>query len=131
MSTVPIAGFAAPAHRTPLHYRQHLFRGRQARHGDIWPLCGYEVALEAVSDSLRRELAPLGVKVVVIEPGAVTTAMLGQVERRGEQIVRGMTDEQRGRYATLMHAVVAQARASIAGASSPENAGRVIAKRDH
>ncbi len=91
------------------------------------PYAGTKFALEAVSDSLRRELGPLGVKVVVIEPGAVTTAMLGQVDHRGEQIVRGMTDEQRGRYAALMHAVVAQAQASTAGGASPEDASRVIA----
>ncbi len=84
------------------------------------PYAGTKFALEAVSDALRRELAPLGVKVVVIEPGAVNTPMLAQVDRRGEQIVQGMTDEQRGRYAALMHAVVTQAQASIAGGASPE-----------
>lgn len=30
-------------------------------------------ALESISDALRRELAPLGVKVIVIEPGAIRT----------------------------------------------------------
>src|ERR1700732_715946 len=34
---------------------------------------GSKFALEAVSDSLRREVAQFGVKVVVIEPGAVKT----------------------------------------------------------
>ncbi len=91
------------------------------------PYAGTKFALEAVSDSLRRELEPLGVKVVVIEPGAVNTRMLGQVYRRGEQIIQTMTEEQRGRYAALMHAVVAQAQAATAGGASPEDAGHVIA----
>ena len=91
------------------------------------PYAGTKFALEAVSDSLRRELGPLGVKVVVIEPGAVTTRMLGQVYHRGKQVVQAMTEEQRGRYAALMHAVVAQAQAATAGGASPENAGKVIA----
>ena len=36
---------------------------------------GSKFALEALSDSLRREVGGLGVAVVVIEPGAVKTAM--------------------------------------------------------
>ena len=91
------------------------------------PYAGTKFALEAVSDSLRREVEPLGVKVVVIEPGAVNTRMLGQVDRRGEQIIQAMTEEQRGRYAALMHAVVAQAQAATTGGASPEDAGHVIA----
>lgn len=91
------------------------------------PYAGTKFALEAVSDALRRELEPLGVRVVVIEPGAVSTPMLEQVDRRADQIVRGMTDEQRGRYAALMQAVVKQALASKAGGVSPEHVGRVIA----
>ncbi len=91
------------------------------------PYAGTKFALEAVSDSLRREVEPLGVKVVVIEPGAVTTGMLGQVDVRGQHIVSEMTTEQRGRYAALMHAVISQAKASVPGGAPPEVAVRVIA----
>lgn len=38
---------------------------------------GAKFALEAVSDALRREITPFGVKVVIIEPGAVITEMAG------------------------------------------------------
>jgi NAD(P)-dependent dehydrogenase (short-subunit alcohol dehydrogenase family) len=91
------------------------------------PYAGSKFALEAVSDALRREVAPLGVKVIVVEPGAVTTEMLGQVAVRGERITSGMTTEQRGRYATLMHAVISQAQAAIPKGVPAEEAGRVIA----
>lgn len=43
------------------------------------PYAGSKFALEAVSDALRHEVQPPGVKVIVIEPGAVTTEMLGGV----------------------------------------------------
>jgi NAD(P)-dependent dehydrogenase (short-subunit alcohol dehydrogenase family) len=40
---------------------------------------GSKFALEAVSDALRRAVADFGVKVVVIEPGAVTAEMTGRL----------------------------------------------------
>jgi NAD(P)-dependent dehydrogenase (short-subunit alcohol dehydrogenase family) len=39
------------------------------------PYAGTKFALEAVSDALRRELAPQGVRVVVVEPGGIRTEM--------------------------------------------------------
>src|SRR6185295_7084541 len=36
---------------------------------------GAKFAMEAVSDSLRREVSQFGVQVVVVEPGAVKTEM--------------------------------------------------------
>ena len=91
------------------------------------PYAGSKFALEAVSDSLRREVEPLGVKVIVVEPGAVTTDMLGGVAVTGERIARGMTTAQRGRYAALMHAVISQAQAAFPKGVAAEQVGRVIA----
>lgn len=91
------------------------------------PYASTKFALEAVSDALRREVEPLGVKVIVIEPGAVRTDMLGQVEVTGERIIGGMTTEQRGRYATLMHAILSQAKAAVPKGVTADEAGRVIA----
>ena len=93
------------------------------------PYAGTKFALEAVSDSLRREVAAFGVKVVVIEPGAVTTEMTGRLVIASERITSGMSAEQHGRYDALMQAVIAQARTlTREGAGRPaEEVGRVIA----
>jgi NAD(P)-dependent dehydrogenase (short-subunit alcohol dehydrogenase family) len=91
------------------------------------PYAASKFALEAVSDALRREVEPLGVKVIVIEPGAVTTEMLGRVAATGERITNEMTTEQRGRYATLMYSIISQAQAAIPKGVPAEEAGRVIA----
>ncbi|QDX26934.1 SDR family oxidoreductase [Sphingomonas suaedae] len=91
------------------------------------PYAGTKFALEAISDSLRREVAPLGVRVVVVEPGAITTGMLKQVGGRGAKVVDAMTPIHRDRSAALMHAVVAQAEASVASGAPPEEAARIIA----
>ena len=47
------------------------------------PYAGTKFALEAVSDSLRREIAPLGVQVVVVEPAAVRTKIGDRAIARG------------------------------------------------
>jgi hypothetical protein len=91
------------------------------------PYAGTKFALEAVSDALRREVEPLGVKVIVVEPAAVTTEMLGRVAITGERITIGMTTEQRGRYSALMHSIISQAEAAIPKGVPAEEAGRVIA----
>ena len=91
------------------------------------PYASSKFALEAVSDALRREVEPLGVKVIVVEPGAVTTEMSGRVGATAERITSGLTPEQRGRYATLIHSSVSQAQTYIRNAVPAEEAGRVIA----
>ncbi|MEO8118412.1 MAG: SDR family oxidoreductase [Rhodoferax sp.] len=91
------------------------------------PYAGSKFAMEAVSDALRREVGPLGVKVVVVEPGAVTTPMLENVSAAGARITSAMTTAQRGRYAGLMHSIIAQAQAAIPKGVPAEEAGRIIA----
>jgi len=92
------------------------------------PYAATKFALEAVSDSLRRELAPFGVDVVVVEPGAVRTEMLGRAIAGAQELVSAMTPEQSRRYGGLVHAVNAQAASSTASGVPPEAAAKVIAK---
>src|SRR3984885_10324162 len=70
---------------------------------------GKKFALEAVSDSLRREIAPFGVQVVVIEPGAVKTKIAGHAITKAHEVASNMTPEQSQRYGGLVQAVTAQA----------------------
>ncbi|MCV7321856.1 SDR family NAD(P)-dependent oxidoreductase [Mycolicibacterium confluentis] len=92
------------------------------------PYAGTKFALEAVSDSLRREVAPHGVQVVVIEPGAVRTEMLGRAIASAHDPLAAMTSEQRRRYGGLVQAVNAQAEASTRSGLPAEAAAAVIAK---
>jgi NAD(P)-dependent dehydrogenase (short-subunit alcohol dehydrogenase family) len=92
------------------------------------PYAATKFALEAVSDSLRRELSPHGVHVIVVEPGAVRTEMLGRAIATADELVSAMTPEQRQRYGALMHAVNEQAIASTKSGLPAQAAATVIAK---
>jgi NAD(P)-dependent dehydrogenase (short-subunit alcohol dehydrogenase family) len=72
------------------------------------PYAGTKFALEAVSDSLRREIAPFGVQVVVVEPGAVNTGLASRAIATAHELVSTMTPEQRQRYGGLVQAITAQ-----------------------
>lgn len=46
-------------------------------------------ALEAISDGMRGEVAEFGIKVVVIEPGFITTEFLGVANENAREIIEG------------------------------------------
>jgi NAD(P)-dependent dehydrogenase (short-subunit alcohol dehydrogenase family) len=92
------------------------------------PYAATKFALEAVSDSLRREVAPLGVPVIVVEPGAIRTDMADRVIAATNQAAAGMSPEHRARYGRLIQAVNAQSAAHTPSGTSAADAAQVIAR---
>ena len=88
---------------------------------------GSKFALEAVSDALRREVGGAGVKVVVVEPGAVKTEMAERGIATAQGLQADMTEGQVARYGDLTAAVAAQARSFNETGVSAEHAAKVIA----
>ena len=87
---------------------------------------GTKFALEALADSLRAEVAPHGVKVSLIEPGAIATPMLAGVEETKDELLDALPPEGVPLYADA-------ARASIDGfiefsknAIDPDRVAKVI-----
>jgi NAD(P)-dependent dehydrogenase (short-subunit alcohol dehydrogenase family) len=64
--------------------------------------------LEAMSDSLRRELRGQGVDVVVIEPGGVKTPIWDKGTERGDSLLAAMPPEAHRLYGRLVDALRAQ-----------------------
>jgi NAD(P)-dependent dehydrogenase (short-subunit alcohol dehydrogenase family) len=89
---------------------------------------GSKFAMEALSDSLRREVGRLGVKVVVVEPGAVKTAMAERGVATADGLKDGMTADQLQRYGELIDAMSNLARSFDKDGVSSERAAKVIAK---
>jgi short-subunit dehydrogenase len=92
------------------------------------PYAGTKFALEAVSDALRRELKPLGVRVVVVEPGAVRTEMADRGIATASRLAAAMPPQQRDRYGSLVQAVIAQSASFATSGKSAADAARVIAR---
>ncbi|WP_246144745.1 SDR family NAD(P)-dependent oxidoreductase [Actinacidiphila oryziradicis] len=105
----------------------HLDGGRVAMHA-YGAYAGSKFALEAVSDSLRRELASQGVEAIVVAPGAVKTniAMDGAVT--ADRIVAAMTADQNRRYGPLMQAIIAHSASFTTNGTPAGEAAKVIAK---
>ncbi|MFI2031115.1 SDR family oxidoreductase [Streptomyces buecherae] len=89
---------------------------------------GAKFALEAVSDSLRREVAPLGVQVVVVEPGGVRTQMAARGIATANNLATQMTPEQDERYGSLIQANNRLMDSGTASGLTADAAARVIAK---
>ncbi|BDP43632.1 hypothetical protein DAETH_36010 (plasmid) [Deinococcus aetherius] len=80
-------------------------------------------ALEALSDALRMELAPFGVEVVVVEPGAIRTEFAGRSLERINEAKR--TDSP---YAPILRDTAWLERAATAGAQSAETVARGVVR---
>jgi NAD(P)-dependent dehydrogenase (short-subunit alcohol dehydrogenase family) len=89
---------------------------------------GAKFALEAVSDSLRREIAPLGVHVVVIEPGGVRTEIATRGIATANDLAAKMTPEQDARYGAMVQATNTMMATGTASGSTADAAALVIAK---
>jgi NAD(P)-dependent dehydrogenase (short-subunit alcohol dehydrogenase family) len=88
---------------------------------------GSKFALEAVSDALRREASHAGIKVVVVEPGAVKTEMAERGIATAHGLQANMTELQATRYGDITAAIEAQARSFNETGVSAEHAAKVIA----
>ena len=61
--------------------------------------------LEGLSDSLRRELRPLGVDVILIEPGGVKTPIWKKGEELADEMLEDVPPEAERLYGRLIAAV--------------------------
>ncbi|MFE2544928.1 SDR family NAD(P)-dependent oxidoreductase [Actinacidiphila glaucinigra] len=62
----------------------HVFQGSslygQSAHSGVGLLAATKYAVEGLSDALADELAPLGIKVTMVQPGPTATAFLGNLD---------------------------------------------------
>jgi NAD(P)-dependent dehydrogenase (short-subunit alcohol dehydrogenase family) len=83
-------------------------------------------ALEALTDALRLELAPWGISVSIIEPGAVATPIWEKAARTAEAILRSVPPEAFVLYAEAIEALKSTAATAEKNAVDPVNVARVV-----
>lgn len=85
--------------------------------------CSSKFAIEAITDALRLELEPFGIRVVLIEPGAIRTRFNDRVEREVDPLVHDASSPYHARYE---RAFVRFRKESSMGALPPEAVARVV-----
>jgi NAD(P)-dependent dehydrogenase (short-subunit alcohol dehydrogenase family) len=83
----------------------------------IAPYAASKHAIEAIAESMRHELAETGIRVVVVEPGAVRTPIWDKAESTADEIEASLSQEGLERYgsaiAGLRNAMRFQARTGV------------------
>jgi NAD(P)-dependent dehydrogenase (short-subunit alcohol dehydrogenase family) len=92
------------------------------------PYAASKFALEAVSDCLRTELRPWGIKTIVIEPGSIATEIWSSGQTIADQTRERMPDEAERLYGDALDAVTRISAETGARGIPPEEAARVIHK---
>lgn len=89
---------------------------------------GTKFALEAASDSLRREVASQGVQVVVVQAGGVKTVMADRSGALSLELAKEMNPEHTRLYGDLISTTVATQAAFLRRALSADKAAAKIAR---
>jgi NAD(P)-dependent dehydrogenase (short-subunit alcohol dehydrogenase family) len=72
------------------------------------PYAASKFALEAITDSLRRELRPFGVQVSIIEPAAIATPIWDKSRQANEELAKDAPPEAEQLYGKLIDRVRAE-----------------------
>ncbi|MFC6647747.1 SDR family oxidoreductase [Paenibacillus rhizoplanae] len=88
-------------------------------------------AMEAINDSLRREMSSFGIKVIMITPGGVSTGLSEQGITTAERLAKLMTPDQHRRHDRLFDSVKAQAETWAKDGIRPEKVAAVISRAIH
>lgn len=91
-------------------------------------LCASKFALEALNDSLRMELHPWGIEVILIEPGSIASAAPDKVEASLQKKLANMSPSARAMYGDVYKFSLEQLIKSNRMGVPPEEVASVIQK---
>jgi NAD(P)-dependent dehydrogenase (short-subunit alcohol dehydrogenase family) len=92
------------------------------------PYSASKFALEAVTDALRRELAPLDVKVVSVEPGGIATPIWEKGFADADRVLDAMPVNVRQRYDGLIAVMRREAERAARDGLPPDAVAAVVGR---
>ena len=92
----------------------------------LGPYTASKFAIHGWSESLRMELAPDGVRVALVEPGAIATEIWRKGNAEADAMEAAVPDEVRTRYAARLAAVRRASTRAAQHAVPPERVAKVI-----
>lgn len=90
--------------------------------------CASKFALEALTDALRLELAPWGIAVSIVEPGAVATPIWEKSSARASETTKALRPQARDLYGRALAAMREAAERMAKGAISTDRVAAAVVR---
>lgn len=94
----------------------------------LGPYGASKKALEGIAESLRAELLPWGIRISLIEPGAIATPIWEKGDATFDDLIASLPDEGRARYADMLQRARRVAMAAGRRGLQPEKVAAVVEK---
>jgi NAD(P)-dependent dehydrogenase (short-subunit alcohol dehydrogenase family) len=102
--------------------------GGRVAHPFVGPYNASKFAIEAFTDSLRKELRPWGIDVIVVEPGSMATEIWDKGARTADDLLEKIGPRGRELYGKQLEKLRAVAAKTGERGGSPDNVAKVVEK---
>jgi NAD(P)-dependent dehydrogenase (short-subunit alcohol dehydrogenase family) len=102
--------------------------GGRVAHPFLGPYAASKFAVEALTDSMRKELKPWGIHVVVVEPGSMQTEIWDKGERGADEMLERLGTRGRELYGAVLDKLRKVAIKSGERGKPPDTVAKVVEK---